>query len=209
MWESVAAAAAAAAAAEFWKRARAYGRRWTRDEYDILQIRGRRPSMRGHVPRIWICLTINSKSRTETYANTRARAARVTGPDDIHVQNRPAGGAIMSEMEWWTVKREKMQRLLSRVIHSLTHVPSRRGKPLIFCVRTDHPGLFTQRWRKNVSCGYTLSIQCVNASCASKDNKGIRNLCYLSNITNIRHAITKRTRYFKRNGDSLEKKLSR
>lgn len=61
-----------AAAIEFWKRARAYMHQWTRDEYNILQIRECRPSMHGHVPRDWIYLyvIINSKScSSKTYRN--------------------------------------------------------------------------------------------------------------------------------------------
>lgn len=75
----------------------------------------------------------------------------------------------MSEMEWRTVKREKMQRLLSPVIRSLTHVPSRRGKPSIFCGETDHPFL-AECWRKSVSCASMRELRGLQ-----RVIKGIRN----------------------------------
>lgn len=56
--------------------------------------------------------------------------------------------------KWRTVKREKMQGLLSRVIHPLAHVPPRRGKPLIFfffCVRTDQRS-FSRRMSAWLRC---------------------------------------------------------
>lgn len=63
----------------------------------------------------------------------------------------------MSEMEKEIVKREKMRRLLSRVIHCLTYAPSCRVKPLIFALKwIAHP--FTAYYRKNVLYCFALNI---------------------------------------------------